>query len=72
MLFNSVQFAVFLPVVFMLYWALPQKGQVWLLLIASYYFYMSWKADYVILILFTTLVSFFGGLFLRYSDIVIE
>ncbi|MCI9593534.1 MAG: MBOAT family protein [Lachnospiraceae bacterium] len=65
MLFNSVQFAVFLPVVFMLYWALPQKGQVWLLLIASYYFYMSWKADYVILILFTTLVSFFGGLALE-------
>lgn len=65
MLFNSLQFAIFLPVVFLLYWALPQKGRIWLLLAASYYFYMSWKAAYIILIFFTTVVSFLGGLALE-------
>lgn len=65
MLFNSLQFALFLPVVFALYWALPKKGRIWLLLAASYYFYMSWKAAYVLLIFFTTLISFAGGLALE-------
>ena len=38
MLFNSWQFALFFPVVFALYWSLPHKFRVWLLLIACYYF----------------------------------
>ena len=58
MLFNSWQYAVFLPVVFALYWALPQRYRWPLLLAASYYFYMSWEAKYVVLILFTTAVSY--------------
>lgn len=58
MLFNSLAFAVFLPVVFLLYWALPQKYRYIALLISSYYFYMSWNVKYVVLILFTTGVSY--------------
>lgn len=58
MLFNSLAFAVFLPVVFLVYWALPQKYRYIVLLIASYYFYMSWNVKYVVLILFTTGVSY--------------
>ncbi len=58
MLFNSLAFAVFLPIVFLLYWALPNKYRPILILIASYYFYMSWNAKYVVLILFTTVVSY--------------
>lgn len=58
MLFNSLAFAVFLPCVFFLYWALPEKYRGALLLIASYYFYMSWNVKYVVLILFTTIVSY--------------
>lgn len=58
MLFNSLAFAVFLPVVFLLYWALPQKYRYLVLLVSSYYFYMSWNVKYVVLILFTTLVSY--------------
>lgn len=58
MLFNSFAFAIFLPVVFALYWCLPHKYRWVLILIASYYFYMSWNAKYVVLILFTTCISY--------------
>jgi D-alanyl-lipoteichoic acid acyltransferase DltB (MBOAT superfamily) len=58
MLFNSMAFAVFLPIVFILYWAMPHKYRWVLLLCASYYFYMSWNPKYVFLILFTTVVSY--------------
>ncbi len=58
MLFNSFSFIVFLPIVFVLYWALPHKFRWFLVLVASYYFYMSWNARYVFLILFTTIISY--------------
>ena len=58
MLFNSLAYAVFLPVVFILYWVLPHRVRWPLLLVASYYFYMSWNAAYVVLIAATTLVSY--------------
>ena len=62
MLFNSLAFAVFLPIVFLLYWAIPQKYRWIVLLIASYYFYMSWNVKYVVLILFTTAISYAAAL----------
>ncbi len=62
MLFNSWQFALFFPIVFALYWGLPHRFRVGLLLIASYYFYMSWNVKYVVLILFTTIVSYSAAL----------
>lgn len=65
MLFNSLAFAVFLPIVFILYWALPHKYRYILLFLASYYFYMSWNVKYVALILFTTFVSYASGLLLK-------
>lgn len=58
MLFNSLAFAVFLPIVFILYWAVPHKYRYLVLLVASYYFYMSWNPKYVLLILLTTAVSY--------------
>lgn len=58
MLFNSLAFAVFLPIVFFLYWAVPQKYRYIVILISSYYFYMSWNVKYVVLILFTTGISY--------------
>lgn len=61
MLFNSLAFVVFLPIVFILYWGLPHKYRWVLLLVASYYFYMSWNAKYVVAILFTTIISYFAG-----------
>ena len=65
MLFNSWQFAIFFPVVFALYWFMPQRFRIYLLFAASYYFYMSWNAKYVVLILFTTIVSYFAAIFLE-------
>lgn len=65
MLFNSLAYAVFLPVVFILYWVIPTKYRWVLLLIASYYFYMSWNYKYVVLILFTTIVSYSASLLLE-------
>lgn len=62
MVFNSLGFLVFFPIVLLLYRVLPIKVRWVMLLVASYYFYMSWQADLLYLILFTTLVSYFGGL----------
>ena len=62
MLFNSWQFAIFFPIVFALYWGLPHRFRIGLLLTASYYFYMSWNIKYVVLILFTTIVSYSAAL----------
>ena len=68
MLFNSMQFAVFLPIVFTAYWILPNKYRWTLLLAASYYFYMSWNVKYIVLILFTTIVSYFAALALEKTN----
>jgi len=68
MLFNSFHFLVFFPIVVGLYYALPQKFRWTLLLIASYYFYMSWKAEYIILIVASTLVDFGAGLAIENAD----
>ncbi len=58
MLFNSLQYLVFLPIVFLLYWATPHRLRVPLLLVASYVFYMSWRPIYGILIFGLTLANF--------------
>lgn len=68
MLFNSMAFAIFLPIVFILYWALPHRYRWVLLWVASYYFYMSWNAKYVVLILLTTVVSYFAAVFIDKVD----
>lgn len=57
MLFNSLAFGIFLPVVFIIYWAIPHKYRWIMLLAASWYFYMCWNPRYVLLILFTSLVT---------------
>lgn len=56
--FNTLQFAIFLPLVFMIYWAIPHKFRWAMLLVASYIFYMSWNAKYALIILFTTICSY--------------
>ncbi|MBU0496543.1 MAG: MBOAT family protein [Candidatus Thermoplasmatota archaeon] len=58
MLFNSVHFLLFFPVVVFLFFMLPQKYRWMLLLGASYYFYMSWKPEYALLLLIATLTNY--------------
>jgi D-alanyl-lipoteichoic acid acyltransferase DltB (MBOAT superfamily) len=65
MLFNSIGFAVFLPVVFLLYWFVTNKSlkrQNFLLLAASYFFYSCWDWRFLFLLMFSTLLDFFTGL----------
>lgn len=61
MLFNSLDFLLFFPVVTLICFLLPQSFRhIWLLL-ASYYFYMSWSPRYALLMLFSTAVTWLGG-----------
>ncbi|GAB4315624.1 MAG: MBOAT family protein [Bacteroidales bacterium] len=62
MLFNNIEFVIFLPVVVIFYYLLPGRYRWILLLAASYFFYMSWKAEYIFLIVGSTLVDYFAGL----------
>lgn len=65
MLFNSIAFAIFLPIVFFLYWFVTNKSlktQNALLLIASYYFYACWDWRFMFLLIFSTLLDYFTGL----------
>ena len=64
MLFNSIDFAVFLPIVFLLYWLLANKSlklQNALIVLASYLFYGWWDWRFLSLILFSTLVDYTIG-----------
>lgn len=64
MLFNSLDFAVFLPLVFLLYWALRgvhrHAGNI-ILLVASYVFYGWWDPRFLTLIAFSTVLDFVLG-----------
>ena len=65
MLFNSVEYFLFLPIVFVLYWFVVQRNlrlQNWLLLLASYVFYGWWDWRFLTLIAFSTGVDFLVGL----------
>ncbi len=65
MLFNSLEFILFLPIVFALFWLCPNRWRWIPALAASYYFYMYWNPKLVFLILFTTLVSYACGIILE-------
>lgn len=64
MLFNSVQFLIFFPIVCILYFVIPQKLKNVFLLIASYYFYMCWNPKYALLMLVSTLITYLSGIFI--------
>lgn len=58
MIFNSISFLVFFPIVFLIYFALPRKIKWMWLLVTSYYFYMCWNVKYTLLLLFTTVSTY--------------
>lgn len=65
MLFNSFSFAIFFPVIFVLYWFFTQKDfrkQNVLLLLASYYFYACWDWRFMFLLIFSTLLDYYTGI----------
>lgn len=63
MLFNSLEFSVFFPIVCLLYYIIPSnKWRNHFLLAASYYFYMCWEPTYALLLLSSTVVTYLAGL----------
>ena len=69
MLFNSYAFVLFLPIVAVIYYILPQKARSFWLLASSVYFYMCWNKYYVILLAITIATSYFAAKFLeRYRE----
>ena len=62
MLFNSIHFLVFFPIVTLIYFIIPKKIRYIWLLAASYYYYMCWNAKYALLLLFSTAVTYLSGL----------
>ncbi|MEJ6681768.1 MAG: MBOAT family O-acyltransferase [Flavobacteriales bacterium] len=68
MLFNSIDFAIFLPIVFILYWFVTAKHlklQNLLLVGASYFFYAFWDWRFLSLIVFSTVLDFIVALLLE-------
>ena len=68
MLFNSLDFAIFLPIVFLLYWFVAQRNlklQNALIVVASYVFYGWWDWRFLSLIIFSTVVDYLVGQKLR-------
>ena len=68
MLFNSIDFAVFLPIVFVLYWFVARKNlklQNVLVVISSFVFYGWWDWRFLALILFSIITDYFVGLSLK-------
>ncbi|MDG1916734.1 MAG: MBOAT family O-acyltransferase [Flavobacteriales bacterium] len=74
MLFNSLDFAFFLPIVFALYWLAKRniKLQNTILLISSYYFYACWDWRFLSLILISSLVDFLVGIALSNQEHVVK
>ena len=71
MLFNSLDFAIFLPIVFLLYWFVAQKNlklQNALIVLASYVFYGWWDWRFLSLIIFSTVVDYLVGQKLKVEE----
>lgn len=68
MLFQSLSFAVFMTVVFLLYWLLPHKYRWLLLLAANGYFYLSFDSVAWVVLLVTLLTSYFTGMVLEKQE----
>lgn len=65
MLFNSLAFLLFFPLVCVLYFCIPTshlRARNMLLLIASYYFYMNWEPTYALLLLTCTVITYFAAI----------
>lgn len=64
MLFNSLEFLIFFPIVTLVYFLIPQRIKYLWLLVASYYFYMCWNPEYAILMGVSTVITYASGIFI--------
>lgn len=71
MFFNSLEYALFLPIVFILYWYGTNgnlKKQNVILLVASYFFYSAWDYRFLALLIFSTLLDYFTSIKIHNSN----
>lgn len=68
MVFNSIDFLIFFPIVVFVYFVVPKQFRYLWLLAASYYFYMGWNAKYALLIAVSTLITYASSLFINYYE----
>ncbi|MEP2914528.1 MAG: MBOAT family protein, partial [Nonlabens ulvanivorans] len=62
MSFISISYLLFFPVIALLYYVLPHKLRWILLLVGSYFFYMSWNVKYALLMLLSTVITYLSGI----------
>jgi D-alanyl-lipoteichoic acid acyltransferase DltB (MBOAT superfamily) len=65
-------FLVFFPAVALLYFVFPKKYRWIWLLVASYYFYMSWNVQYALLIAMSTMITYLSGLLIARSNAITD
>ena len=68
MLFNSFEFLIFFPIVTLVYFVLPGRVRWIWLLVMSYFFYMNWHAEYALLMLACTAVTYIASLLITGTD----
>ena len=68
MLFNSIEFILFFPIVTLLYFILPYKTRWFWLLAASCYFYMAFVPVYILILFGTIVIDYFAGILIENSD----
>src|ERR1700730_10533649 len=65
MLFNSLEFLIFFPIVTLLFFLLPQRFRCFHLLIASCLFYMFFIPVYILILIFTIVIDYFAGIMIE-------
>lgn len=68
MLFNSFTYLLFFPVVCIIYYLLPQKSRWYFLLGSSYFFYMNWEPIYALLIMLSTVITFYCAKYIHKNE----
>jgi alginate O-acetyltransferase complex protein AlgI len=68
MLFNSLEFALFFPIVTLLFFMLPHKFRWLLLLLASCFFYMFFKPIYILILILTIVIDYYAGIWIGQTE----
>jgi alginate O-acetyltransferase complex protein AlgI len=67
MLFNSIEFGLFFPIVTILYFLIPHKFRWFHLLVASCIFYMAFVPVYILILFFTIIIDYYAGILIENS-----
>ena len=59
MIFSTLEFAIFMTAVFLIYWGIPQRFRYIVLLAANLYFYAFYDVKYLLVLFVTTVISYF-------------